>query len=236
MIVITNVPNMDKCFSKYGSTLVINLKSGKKQCYDFSTDTIYSVTGKPIKTFCGEAKRYLSLYHKENFLIQYLYNKFISLGFGFLLFKDNSKLVEQVYTTFNDVATIEQLYNIYAFFCCNSEYKIDTKTCSVINRLLYKMKNFDKNLILEKAMNIPEELSVFFQSLSKEYQRIMSKEKNSIMIAYYKNINNWRKRMYNFPYIFTAYIDYCEKHHLPHDFENMIKIYDEVIKPMKENN
>lgn len=92
------------------------------------------------------------------------------------------------------------------------------------------MKNFDRHLILEKAMNIPEELSVIFQSLSKEHQRVMSKEKDLIMIAYYKDVNNWRKRMYNSPYIFTAYINYCEEYRLPHDFENMIKIYDEVIK------
>lgn len=229
MVIITNYPDMNECFSKYGSVLVVKLKNGKKQCYDFSTDTVYGVTGKPVKTFCGEAKRYLSLYHEKDFLIQYLYNKFISLGFGFLLFEDDGKLVEQIYTIYNDVATIEQLYDIYGFFCCNSEYKIDTKTCSIINQLLYKMKNFNKNLILEKVMNIPEELSVIFQSLSKEYQRVMSKEKDSIMIAYYKNINNWRKRVYNFPYIFTAYLAYCEENHLPHDYNNMIKIYDEVI-------
>lgn len=53
MVIITNVPNMNECFSKYGSTLIIKLKSGKKQCYDFSTDTVYGVTGKPVKTFCG---------------------------------------------------------------------------------------------------------------------------------------------------------------------------------------
>lgn len=225
MIIIKEIPDMNKCFSKKGSAFIITLKDGRETYYDFNTNTIYGITGKPVKTFCNEAKSYLAFYYEKDFLVRFLYTKFVSNCFSL----DNSKLIEKVYRIFNNVATINQLYEIYYFFEDNNEYKINKETTSIIYNLLSTAKYCDRYLILEKVMNIPEELSPIFRHLSKKYQQIMSKEKNQIMVAYYNDVDNWQKRLYEFPYIFTVYLAYCEKNQLKHDYNNMIKIYDEVI-------
>lgn len=224
MTIIKEIPDMNKCFTKKGSAFIITLKDGRETYYDFNTDTIYGVTGKPVKTFCNEAKSYLAFYYEKDFLVQFLYTRFVSNCFP----SDNSKLVEEVYRIFNNVAAIDQLYEIYYFFDYNNEYKINEETISIIYNLVSKIKYCSRYLILEKVMKIPEELSPIFQHLSKECQQIMSKDRNKIMLAFYKDVENWIKRVYDFPYIFTAYVCYCKEHKLSRNYENMIKFYDEV--------
>lgn len=143
---------------KNKSRFIVNFGDGKQTYFDFANGVIYGASGKPVKSFCPEAKKILKENKENDFLARFLYEKMIvvSSNYGGLSYWKLG-MVETIYSLYHDEYPVAILLAV-AEFCYTRTFTLDSQNVKLLTEALSFFKGNDTRPDFVQARDIEQSI------------------------------------------------------------------------------
>lgn len=121
---------------KNKSRFIVNFGDGKQTYFDFANGVIYGASGRPVKSFCPEAKKILKENKENDFLARFLYEKMNATVSNYAgLFSWKLGMVETIYSLYHDEYPVDILLAV-AEFCYTRNFTLDSQNVKLLTEAL----------------------------------------------------------------------------------------------------
>lgn len=141
---------------KNKSRFIVNFGDGKQTYFDFANGVIYGASGRPVKSFCPEAKKILKENKENDFLARFLYEKMIvvSSNYGGLSYWKLG-MVETIYSLYHDEYPVAILLAV-AEFCYTRTFALDSQNVKLLTEALSSFKGGNTNPSFVQSRDIEQ--------------------------------------------------------------------------------